>query len=148
MHRIWQAFVLEPHRHPQFKLSTAPFFVEKMRDIVGVCLHPLEDAVILCVDEKSQIQTLERVQPMLPMGLTMRTAYARLPPPWNGHALAALDAAKGTVINPAAPSPPGVSGLLATRRFEQATNPATRTGARHESPCTRETCNQLATSGH
>jgi putative transposase len=69
VHRIWQAFGLQPHRQRHFKLSNDPFFVEKLRDIVGLYLHPPEDAVVLCVDEKSQIQALERTQPLLPMGL-------------------------------------------------------------------------------
>jgi len=69
VHRIWQAFGLQPHRQKHFKLSTDPFFVEKVRDIVGLYLHPPEKAVVLCVDEKSQIQALERTQPLLPMGV-------------------------------------------------------------------------------
>ena len=69
VHRIWQAFGLQSHRQRHFKLSNDPFFVEKVRDIVGLYLHPPEDAVVLCVDEKSQIQALERTQPLLPMGL-------------------------------------------------------------------------------
>ena len=69
VHRIWRAFGLEPHRQRHFKLSTDPFFVEKVRDIVGLYLHPPENAVVLCVDEKSQIQALERTQPMLPIAL-------------------------------------------------------------------------------
>ena len=69
VHRIWRAFGLQPHRQRNFKLSTDPFFVEKVRDIVGLYLSPPENAVVLCVDEKSQIQALERTQPMLPMGL-------------------------------------------------------------------------------
>ena len=67
--RIWQAFGLAPHRQKHFKLSTDPFFVEKVRDIVGLYLNSPENAVVLCVDEKSRIQALERTQPMLPMGL-------------------------------------------------------------------------------
>lgn len=69
VHRIWQAFGLQPHRQKHFKISTDPFFVEKVRDIVGLYLHPPEKAVVLCVDEKSQIQALERTQPLLPMGI-------------------------------------------------------------------------------
>lgn len=69
VHRIWHAFGLQPHRQRHFKLSTDPFFVEKVRDIVGLYLSPPENAVVLCVDEKSQIQALNRSQPMLPMGL-------------------------------------------------------------------------------
>src|SRR5499425_962347 len=69
VHRIWQAFGLQPHREKQFKLSNDPFFVEKVRDVVGLYLNPPDKAVVLCVDEKSQIQALERTQPLLPMGL-------------------------------------------------------------------------------
>ena len=67
--RVWNAFGLQPHRHHAFKLSTDPFFIEKLRDIVGLYLNPPENAVVLCVDEKSQCQALERTQPVLPMGL-------------------------------------------------------------------------------
>ena len=69
VHRIWRAFGIQPHRQRHFKLSTDPFFVEKVRDIVGLYLNPPDKAMILCVDEKSQIQALDRTQPMLPMGL-------------------------------------------------------------------------------
>jgi len=69
VHRIWQAFGLQPHRHRYFKLSTDPFFVEKVRDIVGLYLNPPDKAMVLCVDEKSQIQALDRTQPLLPLGL-------------------------------------------------------------------------------
>ena len=66
--RIWRAFGLKPHRTETFKLSKDPLFVEKIRDIVGLYLHPPERAVVLCVDEKAQIQALDRTQPVLPMG--------------------------------------------------------------------------------
>ena len=69
VHRIWRTFGLQPHRQKTFKLSTDPFFVEKVRDIVGLYLNPPEHALVLCVDEKSQIQALERSQPLLPLGL-------------------------------------------------------------------------------
>jgi len=69
VHRIWTAFGLQPHRQRHFKLSTDPFFTEKVRDIVGLYLNPPDKAMILCVDEKSQIQALDRTQPVLPMGL-------------------------------------------------------------------------------
>ena len=69
VHRIWRAFGLQPHRQTHFKLSTDPFFVEKVRDIVGLYLNPPDKAMVLCVDEKSQIQALDRTQPVLPMGL-------------------------------------------------------------------------------
>ena len=60
IHRIWRAFGLQPHRSKSFKLSSDPFFVEKVRDIVGLYLNPPERALVLCVDEKSQIQALDR----------------------------------------------------------------------------------------
>jgi len=65
--RIWRAFALQPHRCETFKLSTDPLFIEKVRDIVGLYLNPPERALVLCVDEKSQIQALDRTQPGLPM---------------------------------------------------------------------------------
>jgi putative transposase len=67
--RVWSAFGIQPHRQKHFKLSTDPFFVEKVRDIVGLYLNPPDKAMVLCVDEKSQIQALDRTQPMLPLGL-------------------------------------------------------------------------------
>ena len=67
--RIWNAFGLQPHRQRHFKISTDPFFVEKVRDIVGLYLNPPDKSMVLCVDEKSQIQALDRTQPVLPMGL-------------------------------------------------------------------------------
>ena len=63
------AFGLQPQRQRHFKLSPDPFFIEKVRDIVGLYLHPPDKAMVLCVDEKSQIQALDRTQPRLPMGL-------------------------------------------------------------------------------
>lgn len=68
VHRYFKLFGLQPHRTESFKLSTDPFFIEKLRDVVGLYLNPPENALVLCVDEKSQCQALERTQPMLPMG--------------------------------------------------------------------------------
>jgi transposase len=65
--RIWRAFALQPHRSETFKLSKDPLFVEKVRDIAGLYLNPPDRALVLCVDEKSQIQALDRSQPLLPM---------------------------------------------------------------------------------
>ena len=65
--RIWRAFALQPHRNKTFKLSRDPLFVEKVRDIVGLYLNPPDRALVLCVDEKAQIQALNRTQPLLPM---------------------------------------------------------------------------------
>jgi putative transposase len=66
---VFQPFALQPHRSRSFKLSADPFFIEKVRDTVGLYLNPPDHALVLCVDEKSQIQALNRTQPVLPMGL-------------------------------------------------------------------------------
>lgn len=97
--RIWRAFNLQPHRQKHFTLSTDPFFVEKVRDIVGLYLNPPDKAMVLCVDEKSQIQALDRTQPVLPMGL----GYAEgITHQYVRHGtmtlFAALDLASGQVI--------------------------------------------------
>lgn len=67
--RYLKTFQLQPHRVESFKLSTDPLFIEKLRDVVGLYLSPPENALVFCVDEKSQCQALERTQPMLPMGI-------------------------------------------------------------------------------
>jgi putative transposase len=69
VHRYLSLFGVQPHRSRTFKLSTDPLFIEKVRDIVGLYLNPPQNALVLCVDEKSQVQALERTQPVLPMGL-------------------------------------------------------------------------------
>lgn len=69
VHRYIRLFGLQPHRAKSFNLSNDPFFVEKVRDIVGLYLNPPQNALVLCVDEKSQCQALERTQPVLPLGL-------------------------------------------------------------------------------
>ena len=100
INRIWHAFGLQPHRQRHFKLSTDPFFVEKVRDIVGLYLNPPDKAVVLCVDEKSQIQALDRTQPMLPMGLEYVEGVTH---DYERHGtttlFAALDVAGGRVIS-------------------------------------------------
>jgi transposase len=97
--RIWRAFALAPQRSETFKLSTDPLFIEKVRDIVGLYLAPPTRALVLSVDEKSQIQALDRTQPMLPMrpGQVERHThdYARH---GTTSLFAALDIASGTVI--------------------------------------------------
>src|SRR5438876_7101801 len=97
--RIWRAFGLQPHRSDTFKLSPDPLLIEKVRDIVGLYLHPPERAVVLCVDEKSQIQALDRTQPLLPMrpGQAERRTYDYKR---NGTTslFAALDVKTGKVI--------------------------------------------------
>jgi transposase len=64
--RIWRAFGLQPHRTESFKLSPDPLLIAKVRDIVGLYMNPPDHAMVICVDEKSQIQALDRTQPMLP----------------------------------------------------------------------------------
>jgi transposase len=97
--RIWRAFGLKPHRVEGFKLSKDPMFVEKVRDIVGLYLNPPEKAIVLCVDEKSQTQALERTQPILPMrpGLPERQSWD-----YERHGtlslFAAYDTATGRVL--------------------------------------------------
>jgi transposase len=97
--RIWRAFGLQPHRLETFKLSTDPDFVAKVRDVVGLYVSPPAHAVVLCVDEKSQIQALDRSQPMLPMrpGQPARRSHD-----YKRHGttslFAALDIATGRVI--------------------------------------------------
>ncbi len=77
--RIWRAFGLQPHRSEGFKLSPDPLLIEKVRDIVGLYTNPPDHAVVLCVDEKAQIQALDRTQPILPMrpGLMPTTLIKR-----------------------------------------------------------------------
>jgi transposase len=97
--RIWRAFGLKPHKAETFKLSTDPYFVEKVRDVVGLYMSPPGNAIVLCVDEKSQVQALDRTQPLLPMapGQAERHThdYVR-----NGTTslFAALNVATGEVI--------------------------------------------------
>jgi transposase len=67
VNRIWRAFGLQPHRRETFKLSKDPLLIDNVRDIVGLYMNPPDHAVVLCVDEKSQIQPLDRTQPLLPM---------------------------------------------------------------------------------
>lgn len=97
--RIWRAFGLQPHRQETFKLSTDPLFVDKVRDIVGLYLDPPVKAMVLCVDEKSQIQALDRTQPILPLapGLPERRTHDYMR---HGTTtlFAALDVATGEVI--------------------------------------------------
>ena len=97
--RIWRAFALQPHRTETFKLSADPLFIEKVRDIVGLYLNPPDRALVLCVDEKSQIQALDRTRPLLPLrpGQAERRShdYVRH---GTTSLFAALDARTGQVI--------------------------------------------------
>jgi transposase len=97
--RIWRAFGLQPHRQQAWKLSKDPLFIDKVRDVVGLYLNPPERAVVLCVDEKSQIQALDRTAPILPMlpGIPERAThdYKRA---GTSSLYAALDLTTGKVI--------------------------------------------------
>ena len=97
--RIWKAFGLQPHRSETFRLSKDPLLIDKVRDIVGLYLSPPEHAVVLCVDEKSQIQALDRTQPLLPM---MPGQVERRTHDYRRHGttslFAALDVKTGGVI--------------------------------------------------
>jgi putative transposase len=119
VHRIWQAFGLQPHRQRHFKLSADPFFVEKVRDIVGLYLRPPDKAVVLCVDEKTQIQALERTQPMLPLGLGYVEGVTH---DYQRHGtttlFAALDVATGHVVAQCKPRHRHQEYLAFLRRVE------------------------------
>jgi transposase len=97
--RIWRAFGLQPHRTETFKLSTDPFFVEKVRDLVGLYLNPPDHAVVLCVDEKSQVQALDRTRPVLPLrpGVPERQTHDYIRH-GTTSLFAALEVATGKVI--------------------------------------------------
>jgi transposase len=99
IHRIWKAFGLQPHRSETWKLSRDPQFIEKVRDVVGLYLNPPERAVVLCVDEKSQIQALDRTAPILPMlpGVPERATHDDKRS-GTSSLYAALDLATGKVI--------------------------------------------------
>ena len=120
--RIWRAFGLKPHQTEAFKLSPDPQFIDKVRDIVGLYLNPPDAAVVLCVDEKSQIQALDRSAPVLPLmpGVPERHShdYVR-----NGttNLYAALDVASGQVLADMAPRRRGrgVPPLLEPHRQER-----------------------------
>lgn len=98
--RIWRDFGLQPHRTESFKISSDPHFIDKVKDVVGLYLHPPEAAVVLCTDEKAQIQALDRTQPILPMrpGLPERRTHD-----YRRHGttslFAALDLISGQVIS-------------------------------------------------
>ncbi len=104
VHRYLSLFGVQPHRSRTFKLSTDPLFIEKVRDVVGLYLNPPQNALVLCVDEKSQVQALQRTQPVLPMGLGyiegITHDYIR-----HGTTtlFAALDVANGSILTQCKP---------------------------------------------
>jgi putative transposase len=102
--RYLKLFGIQPHRTESFKLSTDPFFVDKLRDVVGLYLNPPDNGLVVCVDEKSQCQALERTQPMLPMGLGYVEGVTH---DYKRHGtttlFAALDVLSGTVLSTCKP---------------------------------------------
>jgi len=104
VHRYLTLFGLQPHRLKSFKLSSDPFFIEKVRDVVGLYLNPPDNALVLCVDEKSQVQALERTQPVLPMGFGYLDGITHDDIRHGTTTLfAALDVANGSVITQCKP---------------------------------------------
>ena len=117
--RVWRAFQLKPHRTRTFTLSTDDFFVEKVRDIVGLYMSPPDHAVVLCLDEKSQIQALERTQPVLPLvfGQSER-ATATYERHGTTNLFAALDIKTGKVIGECYPLKRAAEFLRFLRRID------------------------------
>jgi transposase len=120
--RIWRAHGLQPHRTETFKLSRDPDFVHKLRDVVGLYLNPPDKALVLCVDEKGQIQALDRTQPALPLrpGIPARQTHDYIR---HGTTtlFAALNVLKGTVIGNCLPRQRHIEFLAFLDRIEQAT---------------------------
>ena len=122
--RIWHAFGLQPHRTEAFKLSTDPLFIEKVRDIVGLYLAPPAHALVLCVDEKSQIQALDRTAPLLPLrpGQVERRTHD-----YKRHGVtslfAALETRTGAVLGECFPRHRSVEFRKFLNRIDQAVPP-------------------------
>jgi len=119
--RIWRAFALQPHRSETFKLSRDPLFIEKVRDLVGLYLNPPDKALVLSVDEKGQIQALDRTQPVLPLrpGIPARQTHD-----YTRHGtttlFAALNVLEGTVIGSCLPRQRHIEFLAFLERIERA----------------------------
>ena len=118
--RIWRAFGLKPHRADTFQISTDPHYVDKVRDVVGLYMSPPENALVLCVDEKSQIQALERSQPVLPMRPGKPEGHT---PEYYRHGttslFAALDVQTGKVLGKCYPRHRATEFLAFLRKIEE-----------------------------
>jgi transposase len=124
--RIWRAFSLQPHRSQSFKLSRDPLFIDKVRDIVGLYLNPPDRALVLCVDEKSQIQALDRTAPLLPHASRAdRAPQPRLHPPRHHQPVCCLRCRQWPRTGSTA-SPPSLTRVPAVSRH-------------HRSQCARPT---------
>ena len=121
MHRIWKAHALKPHRVTTFKFTTDPEAEAKIEDVVGLYLHPPTHAVVVCLDEKTQIQALSRTQPLLPLrpGLPARQTHD-----YRRHGLtslyAALEIANGRVLGECRPQHTGADFLAFLKRLARA----------------------------
>ncbi|MGH7179251.1 MAG: IS630 family transposase [Tepidisphaeraceae bacterium] len=124
VHRYFKLFGLQPHRSQSFKLSTDAFFIEKLRDVVGLYLNPPQNALVLCVDEKAQGQALKRTQPMLPMGFGyvegITHDYARQ---GTTTLFAALNVLNGAVLTEGKPRHRHQEFLSFLRRIDKAVPP-------------------------
>ena len=123
--RIWRAFGLKPHRTESFQLSTDPLLIDKVRDIVGLYLDPPHHALVLCVDEKSQIQALSRTQPVLPMRTGQQERHTH---DYKRHGVtslfAALDIATGNVLGKCSRRHRSVEFLDFLRKIDQTPFPS------------------------
>src|SRR5690606_10741797 len=124
VHRYLSLFGIKPHRTQSFKLSTDAFFIEKLRDVVGLYLNPPDNALVLCVDEKSQVQALERTQPLLPLGLGYVEGVTH---DYKRHGtttlFAALDVLSGEVLTDCQPRHRHQEFLAFLRRIEASVPP-------------------------
>ena len=129
---MWAAFGLQPHRSQTFKLSGDPLFVEKVRDIVGLYLSPPNRALVLSIDEKSQIQALDREQPVLPMmpGVPERRTHSYVRH-GTTSLFAALDVASGFVIGRGSAMALFSSGASTARRVDNTLHMKTDAPATH-----------------
>lgn len=131
--RIWRAFGLQPHRLETFKLSTDPDFVAKVRDIVGLYVTPPQHAIVLCVDEKSQIQALDRSQPMFPLRPGQVARRSTLAALTTTSATASLRCSRPST------SPPATSSASASRVTAPSSSASSSTRS-------RATCRPISTS--
>jgi transposase len=121
VHRIWRAHGLQPHRVETFKLSRDPEFVKKLRDVVGVYLHPPDKALVFCVDEKPQVQALDRTEPVLPLraGIPARQTHDYIRH-GTTNLFAALNVLDGTVLARCAPKKRHLEFLAFLQQLDRA----------------------------
>lgn len=127
VHRIWRAHGLQPHRIETFKLSRDPDFVTKLRDVVGVYLNPPAKALVFCVDEKPQVQALDRTEPVLPLraGIPARQTHDYIRH-GTTNLFAALNVLDGTVLAHCAPRKRHTEFLAFLNQLDRTIPPAAR----------------------